>query len=415
MGTSTGSFKILSSRLYELFEVEAYSESTLKDMEFILQAMSGYMEANGLEEYAPAIGEKFVAYCIDELRICSSRISRAKNIVSKLDRLLLGLDGRDALLPDVSRKFDLPPGLVNPLREYLIICAERGNRQTTIDYKRWICSRFLENLSELGCKNAEDMTGEQVQAAFLALGFTRYWERVGPLLRFLFESGYLKQNYSGLIKHHRNPRPQPTVYSIEEISVVEGSFNLSTPNGIRNNAITLLMSRYGIRACDVASLTFENIDFENDRLHFTQKKTGDPWEGELLPAVKKALQDYIRSVRNNIPGCSNIFITLMPPYIPIDYRHINTMVGNQFRCANIDIVGKRHGSRAFRSSIASNMINDRVSTEVVRKVLGHGTKHALKHYARIDIENMRLCPLPVPDPSGNFSRLLFGEGADSHV
>jgi hypothetical protein len=57
------------------------------------------------------------------------------------------------------------------------------------------------------------------------------------------------------------------------------------------------------------------------------------------------------------------------------------------------------------------MINDGVSTEVVRRVLGHGTKHALKHYARIDIESMRLCPLPVPEPTGNFSDILSGKGA----
>lgn len=74
-----------------------------------------------------------------------------------------------------------------------------------------------------------------------------------------------------------------------------------------------------------------------------------------------------------------------------------------------------HGSRALRSSVASNMINDGISTEVVRRVLGHGTKRALKHYARIDIESMRLCPLPVPEPTGAFAGILSGKGAQLHV
>lgn len=235
-----------------------------------------------------------------------------------------------------------------------------------------------------------------MQAAFLALGFTRYWERIGPFLRFLFEAEYLKQNYSRLIQHRHNPNPQPTVYSPEEISAVESSFDLSTPSGIRNNAIILLMSRYGIRSCDVAALTFDDIDFDNDHLRFTQQKTGDPWEGELLPEIKEALQNYIENVRWNIAGCLNIFMSLYPPYAPLDYRSINTMVCDQFRYAGISIAGRRHGSRIFRSSVASNMINDGISTEIVRKLLGHGTKYALSHYARIDIESMRLCPLPVP-------------------
>jgi site-specific recombinase XerD len=106
-----------------------------------------------------------------------------------------------------------------------------------------------------------------------------------------------------------------------------------------------------------------------------------------------------------------VFVTLAPPYAPIDYRVIDTMVGSQFGRANVDVAGRRHGSRALRSSIASNMVNDGISTEVVRRILGHGTKHALKHYARVDIEGMRLCPLPVPMPTGVFAEHLIGKGA----
>lgn len=411
MKTNTNSFKTLLARLYGLLEAERYSESTMRDMSFILRSMSNFMETNRLDDYSPEIGERFVAYCFNDLRICSSRISRAKNIVGKFNRLLQGLDGRDALLPDLTKRLELPDALMAPLREYLVHCAEKGNRQSTIDYKHWVCNRFLKNLLELGCTEMKDMTGDHVQAAFLALGAIRYWERVGPFLHFLADSNYLKQNYSGLIQRRRHPMPQPTVYLPEEISVVEDSFDLHSPAGIRNYAIMLLMSRYGIRACDVAALTFDNIDFGNNRLHFIQQKTGEPWEGELFSETKSALQRYIDDVRPNTVSCSNIFITLAPPYAPTDNYAISTMIWTQFGRASIDIAGRKHGGRALRSSVASNMINDGVSTEVVRRVLGHGTKYALKHYARIDIESMRLCPLPVPEPTGIFANILSGKGA----
>jgi site-specific recombinase XerD len=415
MKTNTNSFETLLTRLYGLFEAERYSESTMRDMSFILRSMSNFMETNRLDDYSPEIGERFVAYCVNDLRICSSRISRAKNIVGKFNRLLQGLDGRDALLPDLTKRFELPDALMTPLQEYLVHCAEKGNRQSTIDYKHWICNRFLKNLLDLGCTEIRDMRGDHVQAAFLALGAIRYWERIGPFLRFLADSNYLKQNYSGLIQRRRHPMPQPTVYLPEEISTLEDSFDLFSPAGIRNYAITLLMTRYGIRACDVATLTFDNIDFENNRLHFIQQKTDDLWEGELFPEIKSALQCYIDSVRPNTVTCSNIFIKLAPPYAPIDNRAINTMICNQFGRSSIDIAERRHGSRTFRSSVASNMINDGVSAEVVRRVLGHGTKYALKHYARIDVESMRLCPLPVPEPTGTFANILSGKGVRSDV
>lgn len=175
------------------------------------------------------------------------------------------------------------------------------------------------------------------------------------------------------------------------------------------------MSRYGIRACDVAALTFDNIDFENNRLHFIQQKTTEPWEAELIPIVKAALLNYLEHARPNCIDCQSIFITTVPPYTPISNFVVNTMIWEQFHHANIDIGERRHGSRAFRSSIASNMVNDGISTEIVRNVLGHGTKYALKHYARIDVESMRICPLPVPEPTGIFAEMLRGKGASHNV
>ena len=268
MENNIQSFKILSARLSELIESEAYTKSTIRDMEFILKTLSSYMDSHSLVEYTPEIGKRFIAHCISDLRICASRISRAKNVTGKLNRLLHGLNGKDALLPGRPETLDLPECLKKSLADYLVYCAEEGNRKSTIDHKYWICGRFLKNLAELGCEETRDMTGKNVQAAFLSLGFTRYWERIRPYLRFLFDSDRLEQDYSGLIHHCRFPMPQPTVYSIEEISCVENSFDLSSPNGIRNHAITLIMTRYGVRACDVAALTFDNIDFANNRLHF---------------------------------------------------------------------------------------------------------------------------------------------------
>lgn len=408
-------FKILSERLRALWSAEGYSTSTIKDMEFILRALSAYMENNTLEEYTAELGEDFITYCANDLRVCASRVERAKGVVGKLNRLSCGLDGRSALLPDRIKHPELPKNLMKSLKDYLVYCANEGNRESTIDYKYWICGRFLKNLANLGCTDVCDITGEKVQTAFLELGFKRYWQRIRMYLRYLYDNGLLDRDYSGLIHLSKFPMPQPVTYSNEEICQLENSFDLAAPVGIRNYAITLLMSRYGIRACDVAALTFGNIDFENNRLHFIQQKTTEPWEAELIPIVKAALLNYLEHARPNCIDCQSIFITTVPPYTPISNFVVNTMIWEQFHHANIDIGERRHGSRAFRSSIASNMVNDGISTEIVRNVLGHGTKYALKHYARIDVESMRICPLPVPEPTGIFAEMLRGKGASHNA
>ncbi len=102
----------------------------------------------------------------------------------------------------------------------------------------------------------------------------------------------------------------------------------------------MLLSRYGIRSRDISALTFENIDFTNNRLHFIQQKTGDLWEMELFPEVKDALQDYILTARPPLPDCPNVFLTATIPYKPLDSFAINTAIWMLVAKSEVDITDK---------------------------------------------------------------------------
>jgi len=54
------------------------------------------------------------------------------------------------------------------------------------------------------------------------------------------------------------------------------------------------------------------------------------------------------------------------------------------------------------------MVNDSIPYNVVRKVLGHSDPNAIKHYAKLDIEILRLCAIEVPKPSEKFKEFLDG-------
>lgn len=55
------------------------------------------------------------------------------------------------------------------------------------------------------------------------------------------------------------------------------------------------------------------------------------------------------------------------------------------------------------------MVNDGASYETVRKILGHSDPDVIKHYAKTDIENLRLCSIEPPAPSGVFEDYLSGK------
>ena len=164
-------FNDLTAHLRELFKSASYSESTVKDMDFILRAFTNYMNANGMDAYSPEIGEILIHHCKETLKVCDSRVSRAKVIVAKLNRLYQGLDGEEALWTDKTVPVDLPDSLSRALDSFISHCRHNGNKETTLHYKQWICSRFLKNLEILGCQSLQSINGELIQSAFLQLGY----------------------------------------------------------------------------------------------------------------------------------------------------------------------------------------------------------------------------------------------------
>ncbi len=164
-----------------------------------------------------------------------------------------------------------------------------------------------------------------------------------------------------------------------------------------------------MRCGDIVNLTLEDLTHANDKLYFSQQKTGDGHELPLLPDIKNALEDYINNGRPETLD-SRVFIRQDAPYQGIGTSALHYATTKYFHTAGIDTRGKKHGPHAFRSSMASSMVNDAIPYEAVRKILGHSDPNAIKHYAKLNVEMLRQCAIAVPEPSGKFKDFLQGGG-----
>lgn len=188
---------------------------------------------------------------------------------------------------------------------------------------------------------------------------------------------------------------------------VEKSVNKNVAPGKRDYAILLLASRLGIRAGDIASLKIESLDFENQRIKFVQNKTGNVSDLYMISEVKTALMEYL-STERPISTSDYVFLKSFAPYTEISYSVVSYVVKKHMIRSGINISGKKHGPHSLRSSLASSMVNDGVSYESVRKILGHDSPNAIKHYARLDIQTLRNCALNCQAPSGILAEFLEG-------
>ena len=85
----------------------------------------------------------------------------------------------------------------------------------------------------------------------------------------------------------------------------------NTPDGKRNYAVLLLLARLGLRACEIVSLSLDDIDWDNGRL--TIRCKGGRWTQLPLPSdVGEAIAIYLRSGRP-CSGCRHVFLRHRAP------------------------------------------------------------------------------------------------------
>lgn len=309
----------------------------------------------------------------------------------------------------------LPVNLSKLLFVYREHCSEKGNCAVTIQRNEHCCRSFLKLLADDGICESSGITSATVSAAILRVASIRSLPAIRAFLRFLAENEYLERDYSFLVPRVRPPQPIPSVYSVEEILRIEAQVQYDASNGVtsigkRDYAMLLMATRLGLRPCDIVSLTFSELDFQAEAIRIVQEKTDTPLELPMLPVICDALLDYINHTRGN-HSSQYVFLSMQPPYSHVSTGTFSCDVRNAILAAGIDRNGRGVCARVFRSSLASSMVNDGVPYEVARQTLGHRDKNAIRHYAKLDVKQLRLYALEPPAATGHFAEILSGRCA----
>lgn len=293
---------------------------------------------------------------------------------------------------------------------YADYCRGKGLKESSIHLYMKICPKFLKGLEDAGATSAAEINMARVSKACLVLKSNWYLSTIHTFLHDMAEGGLTDRDYSYGLPYFKRPQPMPSVYSVEEMRRAEAAVDKTRPSGKRDYATLLLCTRLGIRGGDIAALTFDRLDFDAEIIRLTQQKTEIPLDLPMMPEIKSSLLDYIGNERADSES-PYVFLSLSPPYSHISVQRIGKLVTRALRDAGIDPAGRKTGPHAFRSSLASSMINDNVPYEVVRKTLGHSDLNAIKSYARLDTEQMRIYALEVPAATGAFVAFLSGRSA----
>lgn len=400
MADGSPSFQELREGVMKQLTDLGYSEATRQAYNNYFDRIEKYMQKEGITEYTPDVGRSILE---EKKNLTHDYYADFELCFRRLDAFRCGQPFELTKHGAVAE----PPAVFSDVFEgYIKYCYECGNKEITVIKKKRVCVPFLNYLEKEGCRNLAELDGSLVSRALLIYENKDSYGSIRNFLLYLYQANIISKDLSIVVPKIIKPQVIPTTYTPEEIHKVELLVDRTTEKGKRDYAMLLLATRMGLRVSDIVSLDWHEINFSTGYIERQQKKTDYALRLKMPEDVQQALKEWQQEI--SYKGFEYVFPRQNVPYRRVSTSAMRAFVANLFLEAGIDISQKKHGPHVFRSSLATSMVNDGVSYEAVRQILGHADPNVITHYAKTDIEKLRLCAIEPPEPGGLFKKFLSG-------
>lgn len=195
---------------------------------------------------------------------------------------------------------------------------------------------------------------------------------VRMFLRYLALEGHCRAG----LEHALTPRANwsqsslPRGLSAEENGRVLAACP-STPRGLRDRAVLLLLIRLGLRTGDVAKLRFTALCFDTATIRVSGKGAREV-RLPLPQDAGDALLAYLRAGRPRVPS-EFVFLRSVAPFTPFAGRQAGHGIGRIARAAlqRAAVQPPSRGAHVFRHTAACQLLREGVGLEGIAAVLRH--------------------------------------------
>lgn len=157
--------------------------------------------------------------------------------------------------------------------------------------------------------------------------------------------------------------------------------------GIRDYAILLLLSVYGLRCSEVTNLKLKDMDWQNETLYLRRAKNCRPQVLPLLSIVGDAIIRYIKEARFNTSRNEYLFLCQRAPHEQLSTSTIYNLVRSELKGKGLEL--RHYGPHSLRHTCATRLINTGRSLKEIADLLGHVGLDTTRIYAKVDIKSLR--------------------------
>jgi site-specific recombinase XerD len=280
--------------------------------------------------------------------------------------------------------------------------ALRGTSEPTLyNYGlriRELLRSFGENLSDLDAAGLRQFVLQQSRTTGWAAAKS-CTTALRMFLRFLIAEGRCRPDLLGAIPvvAHWRLAALPRYLPAEDVERLISSCEQSSPVGIRDRAILLLLSRLGLRAGDIVQMRLQDIDWKGAWIQVSGKnrrQTRLPLNQEVGGAIVLYLQKARPPVHHDA-----LFVCCRAPFRPFgSHCAVSVLVDRAIRRAGVTRPS-RGAAHLLRHSLASSMLQEGATLQQISVLLRHKSIETTQIYAKVDIAGLIQIAQPWPEVS----------------
>lgn len=289
-----------------------------------------------------------------------------------------------------------PPGTYEAKLADFIAARQEAHWQSaaTCSSALWQIRRFLAYLQQRNVL-LTDVTPSDLDAYFQHVA-TR-WSRTSihtcaKMLRAWFAHcetcGWTRGGLADAILLPRLYRHEglPIGPTWEEVGRMLEGVTGETAAALRDKAILLLLSVYGLRSGEVRRLRLDDIDWSQERMCVVRSKSSQRQWLPIQPQVGNAIVRYLCRGRPKSER-REVFLTLRAPPRPLSPGGLYHVVHRHLSRVSSPLRGR--GPHALRHACARHLLESGRSFKEVGDHLGHRSPDATRFYAKVNLTSLR--------------------------
>lgn len=197
----------------------------------------------------------------------------------------------------------------------------------------------------------------------------------------------MKDSPADLLDLPIRPHHLPDVLNDDEVTLIQQTFDRSTPEGERNYTIVEVLYGCGLRVSELVNLKLSNIYADEQYLQVIGKGDKERW----VPINERALElmlTYIHNVRIHVPvkPGEDKYVFLNRRGHHLTRQMVFIMLRDAVKAAGI---GKTVSPHSLRHSFATELVENGADLRAVQEMLGHESISTTEIYTHLTRDTLR--------------------------